>query len=194
MPDDPAQKTLYFARPGPKNTKALLERAAERFFELGLKKVVLATCTGRTVAAALELFPPARGEVIAVTHVAGFSEPNAQELDPGVRADLEKKGVRVVTAAHAFGGVGRGVRRKLGSFQVDEVMAEVLRMFGQGVKVAVEISLMAADSGLVRVDEDILAIGGTGRGADTALVLQPANSHSCLNLKIREVVAKPRDF
>ena len=70
-------------------------------------------------------------------------------------------------------------------------MAYTLRILGQGVKVGVEISMMAADHGFVRTDEDIMAIGGTGKGADTAIVVRPANSHACLDVKIREITAKP---
>ena len=194
MSEHSIHKTTYFAKPGPKNTAALLEVAAARFFELGLSKVVLATSTGRTIEGALEFFPPDSCRIIGVTHVVGYSEPNGQELDSALKSELEKKGVRFVTAAHAFGGVGRGVRQKIGAYQIDEIMAYTLRMFGQGAKVAVEVSLMAADQGLVRTDEDIMAIGGTGRGADTAMVIQPANSHSCLDLKVREITAKPRIF
>ncbi|HPB71075.1 MAG TPA: hypothetical protein PKX61_10440, partial [Syntrophales bacterium] len=80
------------------------------------------------------------------------------------------------------------------AYQVDEIMAFTLRTFGQGTKVAVEISLMAADAGLVRTDEDVIAVGGTVSGCDTALLLQPANSAHVLDLKIREVIAKPSVF
>jgi hypothetical protein len=67
-----------------------------------------------------------------------------------------------------------------------------LRMFGQGMKVACEIATMAADAGLVRTDEEIIAIGGTGRGADTAIVLQPSYTHRFFNLRIKEIICKPR--
>ena len=52
--------------------------------------------------------------------------------------------------------------------------------------------LMAADSGLVRTGEDAISIGGTGHGADTVLVLRPANSHNFFDLKIKEILCKPR--
>jgi hypothetical protein len=64
-------------------------------------------------------------------------------------------------------------------------------MLGQGVKVGVEIAYMAADRGYVRTDEDVLTISGTGKGADTALVIRPAPSASCLDLRVREIIAKP---
>jgi len=185
-------RTLYFHKPGPANTQACLEAAASRAAELGLSKVVLATSSGRTAMQALEFFPPDHYQLIAVRHVWGYRAPANQDMAAEVEAKLQQRGVKIVTAAHAFGGVGRGVRNKLGSYQIDEIMAFTLRMFGHGVKVGVEIALMAADAGLVHPDEDIVTIGGTGSGADTALVVSPSYSHSCLELKVREIIAKPR--
>ena len=53
-------------------------------------------------------------------------------------------------------------------------------------------TLTAADSGLVRTDEDAISVGGTSHGADTVLVLRPANSHNLFDLKIKEILCKPR--
>lgn len=53
---------------------------------------------------------------------------------------------------------------------------------------------MAADAGLILVDKDIIAIAGTGKGADTALRIRPANAAKFFDLKIREIIAKPHDF
>ena len=53
---------------------------------------------------------------------------------------------------------------------------------------------MAADAGLVRTDEDIISVAGTGKGVDTALVIQPANSDDFLKLKVKEVICKPSSF
>ena len=191
MADSFTTNCLYFDRPGPKNTEELLAFAARRAADLGIKKVLVASSSGRTARLALEHFDPGAFEVIVVSHVTGHHEPNQQALSPQTRQELEAKGAKVITAAHAFGGVGRGLRKKLGTFQVDEIMAHTLRMLGQGVKVGVEMSYMAADRGYVRTDEDVLTIAGTAKGADTALVVKPANSADCLDLKVREVVAKP---
>ena len=178
---------------GPATTQAVLEAAARRAEARRIRKVLVASCSGRPALAAVQAFPPGV-EIIAVTHVPGFAQPNHQELTPANRRRLEEKGVAIFTGQHAFGGVGRGIRNRLGAYQVDEIMAFTLRTFGQGTKVAVEISLMAADAGLVRTDEDVIAIGGTVSGCDTALLLQPANSAHVLELKVREVIVKPSAF
>lgn len=183
----------YFKKPGPQNTKPVLEIAAKRAKELAIDKILLASNSGRTAFEALEVLDP-ECKIIAVTHVCGFQKPNHQELSEEVRRELESKGVAVLTCQHAFGGIGRAVRNKLSTYQTDEIVAFVLRTFGQGTKVAIELALMAADAGLVRSDEVIISIGGTGKGADTALLLQPANSFRFFDLKVKEVICKPAIF
>jgi hypothetical protein len=80
----------------------------------------------------------------------------------------------------------------MGTYQLDEVVAFVLRNFGEGIKVGCEITLMATDAGLVPAGEEIIAIGGTGRGADTAAVILSANAQDFFDLRVLEIVCKPR--
>jgi hypothetical protein len=99
---------------------------------------------------------------------------------------------KILFSTHAFGTLGRAVNRRFNTIQVDEIIAHVLRIFGQGVKVACEITCMASDAGLIRTDEDAIGIGGSGRGADTALVLKPTNTHTFFDMRIKELICKPR--
>ena len=158
-----------FERTGKVNTEETIELAAERGEELDIETYLVATTSGATALAAAERLEGRR--VVAVTHSTGFGRPGVQEADPSLLARLAESDAELLTATHAFGGVGRAVRRKLKTFQVDEIIAQTLRLFGQGTKVAVEMALMAADAGLAPVDEDVIGIAGTGRGADTAVVL-----------------------
>jgi hypothetical protein len=183
----------YFHKPGGKNTRGVLEAVSKRAKDLSIRKVLIASCSGRTAFEALKILDKDIN-IIAVTHVTGYAKPDFQELDEKDRRELESQGVKVLTCQHAFGGVGRGVRNKLDTYQVDEIMAHTLRVFGQGVKVAIEITLMAADAGLVRTDEDVISAGGTAQGIDSALVLKPANSARFFDLKVREVICKPAVF
>lgn len=185
-----SRETVYFAKPGRENTEAVFQAVARRAEELKIKTILVATTQGNTGARAVDFF---RGyKVVVVSHSSGFKEPNTQELTPENRARILEGGGQLLTATHAFGGVGRAVRRFLNTYQTEEVIAHVLRLFGAGTKVACEIAVMAADAGLVRTDEDVIAIGGSGRGADTALVLRPANAQDLFSLRVKEVIAKPR--
>jgi hypothetical protein len=130
-------------------------------------------------------------DLVVVTHSTGLSEPNVQELTEENRAAILAVGARLLTCQHAFGGVNRAVRRKLNTYELDEIIAYTLRLFGEGMKVACEITLMAADAGLIRTDEPVLAIAGSGRGADTAVVLRAANAQDFFDLRINEILCKP---
>ena len=183
-------QSIYFTKPGRQNTTRTLELAKQRADELGLRTILVATTKGDTGVQAAQLFQGY--DLVVVTHSTGFSGPNVQELTAENRAAIEAAGGKILTCQHAFGGVGRAVRRKWGTYKMDEIIAYTLRTFGQGMKVCAEIALMAADAGLAQVGEPCVAISGTGRGADTAVVLVPANAQDFFDLKVMEILAKPR--
>ena len=180
----------YFDETGPANTEATLQIARERAEELGISTILVASTYGRTGVKAAETFKGRK--VIVVTHITGFQEPNAQQLTEENRRRIQENGGIVHTASHAFTGVGGAVRRKFETVELDDVVANTLRLFGQGMKVVCEMALMAADAGLVRTDEEVISIAGTGEGADTAVVLQPANLRDFFDLRVKEVLCKPR--
>ena len=183
-------QSIYFERPGAANTARTLALAKARADELGVETILVATTRGETGVQAARAF---RGySVVVITHSAGFGGPNEQELTPDNRALIEQAGGTILTCQHAFGGVNRAVRRKLGTYQLDEIIAQTLRTFGQGTKVCFEMALMAADAGLVKVGEPCVAVAGTGRGADTAIVLSPSNAQDAFDVRIMEILAKPR--
>jgi hypothetical protein len=179
----------YFDRPGKENTETALQVAKQKAEQLGLRQVLVATTGGDTGRRAAELFSDY--DLVVVTHSTGLHEPNVQELTEENRAAILACGARLLTCQHAFGGVNRAVRRKLNTYELDEIIAYTLRLFGEGMKVACEITLMAADAGLIRTDEPVLAIAGTGRGADTAVVLKAANAQDFFDLRINEILCKP---
>lgn len=171
------------------DVQTVLDAVKRRAEELGIKTILVASTTGETGVKAAEFF---KGyNVVVVTHSTGFAGPDVQELRAENRERILKAGGKILTTTHAFGGLGRSVRRKFGTYQSDEIVANTLRIFGQGVKVAVEIAIMAADSGLVSVGEDVISIGGSGGGADAALVLRPANVQDFFDVKVHEVICKP---
>ncbi|MBI5254151.1 MAG: hypothetical protein HY930_07155 [Euryarchaeota archaeon] len=186
--------THYFNRPGYRNTDSVLRYAKERAKELGIKRVVIASVTGKTTVKALEVFKGTGIKLIEVTYHAGFSNPDEIELEKENRKILEKRKVPVLICSHALSGVERAISRKFGGISPVEVIAATLRgLFGEGLKTCVEISVMAADAGLVSTSEEIIAIGGTGGiGADTACVIKPANMNRFFDLEVREIICIPR--
>lgn len=182
---------MYFDEPGKVNTEQTLKLACERAKNLGIDEVVVASTKGDTAYNALEIF--AGFKVTVVTYHCGFKEPFKNIMKDDVRKDLEVKGAIIVSATHALSGVERAVSKKHSGIYPALLIADTLRLFGQGTKVAVEISIMAADAGAL-TGNDIVSIGGSGRGADSALVLKPANQTDLFDMRIREIICKPGNF
>jgi hypothetical protein len=124
--------------------------------------------------------------------VFGFREPNKIAMTEENKSIIERNGGRPLFSGHAFGMLGRAVKNKFGTAQVDEVIAQVLRVFSQGVKVGCEITCMAADAGLIRAGTEVIAIAGSATGADTAIVLKASNTHTFFDTRILEIICKPR--
>jgi uncharacterized protein len=182
---------MYFEGPGKTHTEETLKRACERATALGLNEVVVASTSGDTALKAVAIFE--KFTITAVSYHCGFRKPFESVMDVGVRKDLLAQGVNVISATHALSGVERSVAKKHGGIYPALLIADTLKLFGQGTKVAVEVSIMAADSGALS-GRDIVSIGGSGKGSDTALILKPANQSDLFDMRIREVVCKPRDF
>jgi len=184
------REVTYFSQPGPQNTDEVLRLARKRAEELGIRDIVVASTSGETGVKASEVF---KGfNLVVVSHSTGFKKPGEQRMSEENRRRIIENGGKVITGTEVFLGVGRAIRDKFGTAYPTEIMAQTLRLFGQGTKVAVEITAMAADAGLIPVDRDVIAIGGTRSGADTALVIKPANSLRIFDMVVREVIAKPR--
>ena len=183
-------EVLYFPSTGPAHTGAAVEAACRRAKELGIREIVVATGSGQTALKTAEHFRG--GKVIAVTYHSGSEIPFDDPLPPGAAEKLLKSGVEILTCGHALSGAERAVE-KLGGGAPLAVAAATLRLFGQGTKVCVEIVLMAADAGRLS-GNDVIALGGTGKGADTALVISPAHQSSMFSLRVKEVICKPKDF
>jgi hypothetical protein len=179
----------YFDKPGKDNTERTLQIARERAEQLGIRQVVVATTGGDTGKRATEVFQDYH--LVVVSHSTGLKGPNMQELTDENKEAILAGGANLLTCQHAFGGVNRAIRRKLDTFQVDEIIAYTLRIFGEGMKVVCEISLMAADAGLIRTGEPVLAIAGTGSGADTAIILTAANAQDFFDMRVNQILCKP---
>jgi hypothetical protein len=186
------RKPVYFETKGEQNTDVLLELVSSYAKNEGIKDIVVASTTGKTGAKAAKIFKDY--SVVIVTHSFGFQEPNKNELQEENRKEILANGAKIFTGTHVLSSVERAIRRNFNTIQPLELIANVLRLFGEGTKVCVEITLMAADAGLIPIDRDVIAIGGTGGGADTALRIQPANAAKFFDLKVREIIAKPENF
>ena len=183
---------IVFEKISPENTAEALPLAFGKATALSTD-IVLATTTG---ASALEAIAYAKkigfsGKIIAITHVWGMKNLGENELSDDNRKKLENMGAHIITAAHTLSGVERSLNGKFGGVYPVEIMAHTLRMFCEGVKVCVEVSAMALDAGAIKYQSPVVALGGTGRGLDTACVITPGYSAKIFETRIHEIICKP---
>jgi len=185
-------KVIYFGKGGAANTDRTLEVAKERAKQLGIKDIVVASTHGGTALRAAKLFRDMKANVVAVTISDAFSK-EGWVMTNEERKKLEAEGIKVLTCSHALGdGVAASMAEKHGGISMEQIVCQTLYRFSQGMKVSVEVALMAADAGLIRTDREVIAIAGTGEGADTAIVVKPSYPRNFQEFEIREVLTKPR--
>ena len=183
---------IYFKTSGKDNTEKTILEAKKRADQLNIKEIVIASTTGETAYKALEIFNN-NISLTVVTYHCGFKKPFESIMKNEVKQDLIKKGVNIISATHALSGVERSISKKFSGAYPILIIADTLRLFGQGTKVAVEIAIMAADAGALS-GKNIISIGGTGKGADSALLLKPASQSDFFDMKIWEIICKPSNF
>jgi hypothetical protein len=177
------EKIVYFETPGTHNTQEVLRLAKERAEARGITKIVLASTRGDTAKAALRTFTDHKIQMVVVPHQYGFGE--RQRFPKELKEELISKGHRVHFGTMLFH------TGDLYGINTPTVMANLLRIFGQGIKVCVEIMLMACDGGLLEPGERVIAVSGTGAGADTAVVATSSTSNKLGSLEVNELICKP---
>ena len=189
MPRLKQEDIIYFDRPGKQNTDETIKAALERARKLGLSDIVVASTTGETGAKVCAAFKDFK--VVVVTHHVGFERPGVSQLLTSNRDKIERLGGKIFTSIHGLSGVERAIRLKWNTIEPLEIIADALRIFGNGTKVCSEIVIMVADAGLIPIDRDVIAIGGSGSGADTALVISPVHANGFFSMNVKEIICKP---
>ncbi len=173
----------YFEAPGAENTSTTLAIAKERAREAGVRRVILASTTGVTAREAGRVFEDTETKLVVVPHQRGFRDQ--ERFDMEVEAELEGQGHRVYWSTMLFH------TNDLYGNEAPTALANMLRTFGQGMKVCLEILLMAADGGMVDRGEKVIVVAGTGQGADTAVLATASTSNRVKEVRIHEILCKP---
>jgi hypothetical protein len=185
---------LYCDSTGVGSTDLVLAAAKKRAKELKIMDIIVASTHGGTAIKAKEAFADPKLNLVAVGIAEGYRE-NGWCFTNAEKKRLEKEEIKLLVASHALGdGVASSFTEKSGGKSIEEVVRDTLYRFGQGMKVCVEIVMMAADAGLIPMDKEVMAIAGTAEGTDTCIVVKPAYPRKFYELEIREIVAKPRNL
>lgn len=181
--------TTMFEKPGPANTEKTLSIAIHEANGRGIKHLVVASTRGDTGVLCARRIQGTGLSLVVVAHNTGFKNAGLQEFEPEKKREIETLGGTVLVGTMVLRSLGTAIRGLSGGSEQD-LVAHALRILGQGTKVCAEIAAMAADAGLIPI-EDIIAVAGTGRGADTAAIIYPQPSNMFFDMKIREFLAKP---
>ena len=173
----------YFEAPGEANTAATLAIVKQRAQELGVEHVVIASTTGGTARAAADAFADTDVKLVIIPHQWRWREE--RQFDCALVPDLEGAGHRVYWSTMLFH------TEELYGNGAGTALANILRTFGQGMKVCLEILLMAANGGQVDIGEKVIVAAGSGRGADTAIVATAATSNRVKEVRVHEILCKP---
>jgi uncharacterized protein len=185
---------FYFEQAGYENTADVVEIVFKRLKEGDIKSVVVASSRGETGLKFARRMAHETNLVVVSSHV-GFSAPGVWNFNLEILKELELSGCKVVKQSHILSGLERSISNKFSGVSHTEVLAESLRcLFGVGMKVAIECTIMAADSGAISIEKTI-AVGGTfskaGAGADCAIVVWPSHSNNFFDFRVLEILAKP---
>lgn len=192
------REVYYFERPGPHNTDLVVEAVTKHIERSGIRDLVVASSTGKT---ALEFARALRDEarIVCVSdgpyrREMGFEWPC---MDPNAKEELENLGIIVLDSAPFIlhGSLYEGSEADVPT--LTKTFRDTLYAFGQGMKVAVEVVLCAVECGVLQPYKDVIGVGGSGDGADTAIVLRSTfpgtvfSKDKTKRLEIKEILAMP---
>lgn len=190
MDDFEIREIVYFKKAGVDNTNKAVALAVERCREGDISKVVVATSSGETGLKVIKALDGTSIQVVPVGLSAGSKYSDSPELQDN-KKEFETLGVRYVQGVLALSGVERAIKKRWDTAGPVMVLSDGLRIPCEGFKVGIEVTVMAADAGCFSPDEYVLCIAGTGRGADTVMVVKPAYSSEFFDFAVREIVCKP---
>jgi len=187
------EKTVtYFEKPGPDNTLKCLDIAKDAITTFQYRYLIVATTSGNTGVLFAEGLKDLNISLVVVTHSHGFKAPNSIELTGEAREKISAAGATIYTGTMITHSLETALAKKFSGVYPTLLVAQSLRRFGEGAKVCCEMVMMAADAGLIPEGEEVVVVAGTGKGADTVAVIRSAASKRFLDLKVLEILAKPR--
>ncbi|MEA2038072.1 MAG: pyruvate kinase alpha/beta domain-containing protein [Nanoarchaeota archaeon] len=181
------KEIIYFEKPGRSNTDECIEAVKRRIVEGDIKQLVVASGTGET---ALK-FAGVCENVVCVSYHAGMKPEKKEALEEN-SSKLKEKEIKLVNSTHTLSAGERSIAKRWSGTYPLLIVADTYRTFCEGIKVCVEVSLMATDNGVIPAGENILVVAGTSKGCDTAVILRSAYSGDFMeNLVINEVICMP---
>jgi len=195
----------YFEKPGEGNTEATIETVYTYLKENNeVAALVVASISGQTALKIKKELVEISIPIVCVTGSPSWQNYREYELPlvpTATQTELEKAGVIIVDSVPSslsdtieFGFARYGFRSPTWIF-----IETLVAIGGYGLKTAVESVLMATDGGYIAPFKEVLAVAGTKKGADTAIVTRSTfsstvfSSDSQKRFVLNEILAMPRN-
>lgn len=193
------REDYYFEEPGEQNTDDVVEAVKKRVEATGIRHVLVASDSGGTALKFAEAMS-SMARVYCVCQGPILREWNIPwpTMKPECRERLEELGVMILDRVPFFFHNSVYTAAKWEAMNPEKLVKETLYLFGQGLKVAVEVVLIATMCGYLEPYQEVIGVGGSSRGADTAIVVRATYPTAIFSkdpkkkLEIREIIAMPR--
>jgi uncharacterized protein len=193
--------TDFFEKPGAENTASVVQAVRRRLRQKDIRTVLVASESGELALQLGKAFAPS--SVICVTYDPvtrqKYQKPELR------REELRKQGLTVVdtvpeplTRGLTFRNWWEKKTVHLAGPSADLFWMTLICVGGHGFRTAVEIVFIAVEAGAVSVGERVVSIAGTGRGADSAIVMRASRFEDAVGevprkrMKVEEILAMPK--
>lgn len=195
-----AREVYYYRFKGEVNTEHLIRVATRRALEVEAPALIVASETGRSALKVANTLKElnANLKLVVITHPPDETWGPRGKIPIGLKHPHNIKALRCLQSLGAI--IVQGTRplappSRSVSWEhplPEVIMDKVLSIFGQGIKIAIEASLMATDAGAVDRGDTVVSLGGTFKGLDAAIVAKTTYSYLFLKeYEVLEVIAKP---
>jgi len=179
------EKIVYFEKPGKENTAEVIKLVLERAKSRDINRIVLASTRGYTAKSFLDAVSGKDIHLVVVPWQFNLKKEGGNPFPQELVKELQEKKHIVHFGTMLFD------TGDLYGTNTPTALANILRAFGQGMKVCFEITMMACDGGCIKMGEKVIVVAGTHSGADLAVVATAASSTHVTSLRINEIICKP---
>jgi hypothetical protein len=181
--------TRYFDEPGDANTAHCLNITRKEARDNGYRNVIVASTTGETGAFFAEGL---KGNGLNLMVVTYTDEKGQSAISDVNRRKILDNGATLFNAPAVSLSIDRAFGDEYGEKRPSDIVKDTLSRFGQGMAACCQCVISATDGGLLNDGIEVIAVAGTLKGADTVAVIKAASSLRFRELKVLEILAKPR--
>jgi len=171
------REVVFFEKSGEHNTDHVIDAVKERVKQGDLTYVVVASNSGKTAIKLAEAMRDTKVKIICVTESPQRLDWKAKwpTLTEENRKRLRELGVIMVENIPYASYCSVLDNNRWQTPSPDTLVYMTLRTVGgAGLKVAMEVMFMAVWASVIPPEENVISIGGTDGGADTAIVVRSA--------------------